>query len=78
MKLISYISSLIIGASLVLVFEPFNFWFLTFFIPLSLYFLIKDHDIKSSFYLGWFFGFGCDILDLVDMFLIWLQNLKFG
>ena len=69
MKLISYISSLIIGASLILVFEPFNFWFLTFFIPLSLYFLIKDHDIKSSFYLGWFFGFG---LWLIGIF--WIEN----
>ncbi len=69
MKLISYISSLIIGASLILVFEPFNFWFLAFFIPLSLYFLIKDHDIKSSFYLGWFFGFG---LWLIGIF--WIEN----
>ena len=49
MKLISYISSLTLGASLVLVFEPFNFWFLTFFIPLSFYFLIREKDIKNSF-----------------------------
>ena len=62
MKLISYISSLILGASLVLVFEPFNFWFLTFFIPLAFYFLIREKDIKNSFTLVGF-------LDLVYGYL---------
>ena len=69
MKLISYFSSLLLGISLILAFEPFNFWFLTFLIPLSLYFLIKDHDIKSSFYLGWFFGFG-----LWSFGIFWIEN----
>ena len=69
MKLISYISSLILGASLVLVFEPFNFWFLTFFIPLAFYFLIREKDIKNSFYLSWFFGFGLWLFGV-----LWIEN----
>ena len=54
---------------LFLVFEPFNFWFLTFFIPLAFYFLIREKDIKNSFYLSWFFGFGLWLFGV-----LWIEN----
>ena len=69
MKVTKLISSLALGSSMVLIFEPFNFWFLGFLIPLSFYFLIKGEDIKNSFFLGWFLGFG---LWLFGIF--WIEN----
>ena len=69
MKLTSLIGSLGLGASIVLIFEPFNYWFLSFFIPLSFYLLIKDQNIIQSFVLGWFLGFGLWVFGI-----FWIEN----
>ena len=69
MKLTSLIVSLVLGASLVLIFEPFNYWFLSFFIPLSFYLLIKDKNVIESFVLGWFLGFGLWVFGI-----FWIEN----
>ena len=69
MKLTSLIVSLVLGASLVLIFEPFNYWFLSFFIPLSFYLLIEDKNVIQSFVLGWFLGFGLWVFGI-----FWIEN----
>ena len=69
MKLTSLIGSLGLGASIVLIFEPFNYWFLSFFIPLSFYLLIEDKNVIQSFVLGWFLGFGLWVFGI-----FWIEN----
>ena len=58
-----------LGSSIVLAFQPFNYWFLTFLIPGLLYQLIKRESIKNVFFISYFFGFG-----LWAFGIFWIEN----
>ena len=58
-----------LGSSIVLAFQPFNYWFLTFLIPGLLYQLIKRETVKNVFFISYFFGFG-----LWAFGIFWIEN----
>tara|TARA_B100000900_G_scaffold236536_1_gene200855 strand:- start:4013 stop:5539 length:1527 start_codon:yes stop_codon:yes gene_type:complete len=58
-----------LGSLIVLAFQPFNYWFLTFLIPGLLYQLIKSESIKNTFFISYFFGFG-----LWAFGIFWIEN----
>ncbi len=58
-----------LGSLIVLAFQPFNYWFLTFLIPGLLHQLIKSESIKNTFFISYFFGFG-----LWAFGIFWIEN----
>ncbi|PPR38356.1 MAG: Apolipoprotein N-acyltransferase [Alphaproteobacteria bacterium MarineAlpha6_Bin4] len=55
---LKYFYSFLFGATLVLSFSPFNFWFFLF--PSLTFLFIKSYNSvskKEAFFIGWFFGF---------------------
>ncbi|MFL2754021.1 MAG: apolipoprotein N-acyltransferase [Gammaproteobacteria bacterium] len=69
MMVLKLILSFLLGSSLVLAFEPFNFWFLSFFSPIFAFYLIVKADLKQSILIGWFFGFGLWVNGI-----FWIEN----
>ena len=67
--ILKLILSFLLGSSLVLAFEPFNFWFLSFFSPIFVFYLIVKSNLKQSFLIGWFFGFGLWVNGI-----FWIEN----
>ena len=49
MNFSKFLTAFFLGSLIVLAFQPFNYWFLTFLIPGLLYQLIKSEGIKNTF-----------------------------
>ncbi len=69
MNFSKFFAGFFLGSSIVLAFQPFNYWFLTFLIPGLLYQLIKRESIKNVFFISYFFGFG-----LWAFGIFWIEN----
>jgi apolipoprotein N-acyltransferase len=64
-----FFAGFFLGSLIVLAFQPFNYWFLTFLIPGLLYQLIKSEGIKNTFFISYFFGLG-----LWAIGIFWIEN----
>jgi len=64
-----FFAGFFLGSLIVLAFQPFNYWFLTFLVPGLLYQLIKSESIKNTFFISYFFGFG-----LWAFGIFWIEN----
>ena len=69
MNFSKFLTAFFLGSLIVLAFQPFNYWFLTFLIPGLLYQLIKSEGIKNTFFISYFFGFG-----LWAFGIFWIEN----
>ena len=69
MNFSKFFAGFFLGSLIVLAFQPFNYWFLTFLIPGLLYQLIKSEGIKNTFFISYFFGFG-----LWAFGIFWIEN----
>ena len=69
MNFSKFFAGFFLGSLIVLAFQPFNYWFLTFLIPGLLYQLIKRESIKNVFFISYFFGFG-----LWAFGIFWIEN----
>ena len=69
MNFSKFFAGFFLGSSIILAFQPFNYWFLTFLIPGLLYQLIKSESIKNIFFISYFFGFG-----LWSFGIFWIEN----
>ena len=69
MNFSKFFAGFILGSLIILAFQPFNHWFLTFLIPGLLYQLIKKESIKDTFFISYFFGFG-----LWAFGIFWIEN----
>ncbi len=69
MNFSKFLAGFFLGSLVVLAFQPFNYWFLTFLIPGLLYQLIKSEGIKNTFFISYFFGFG-----LWAFGTFWIEN----
>ena len=69
MNFSKFFAGFILGSLIILAFQPFNYWFLTFLIPGLLYQLIKKESIKDTFFISYFFGFG-----LWAFGIFWIEN----
>jgi apolipoprotein N-acyltransferase len=64
-----FFAGFFLGSLIVLAFQPFNYWFLSFLIPGLLYQLIKSESIKNTFFISYFFGFGLWVFGI-----FWIEN----
>ena len=69
MNFSKFLAAFFLGSLIVLAFQPFNYWFLTFLVPGLLYQLIKSEGIKNTFFISYFFGFG-----LWAFGTFWIEN----
>ena len=69
MNFSKFLAAFFLGSLIVLAFQPFNYWFLTFLVPGLLYQLIKSEGIKNTFFISYFFGFG-----LWAFGIFWIEN----
>ena len=69
MNFSKFFAGFFLGSLIVLAFQPFNYWFLTFLVPGLLYQLIKSEGIKNTFFISYFFGFG-----LWAFGIFWIEN----
>ena len=69
MNFSKFFAGFFLGSLIVLAFQPFNYWFLTFLVPGLLYQLIKSESIKNTFFISYFFGFG-----LWAFGIFWIEN----
>ena len=69
MNFSKFLAAFFLGSLIVLAFQPFNYWFLTFLIPGLLYQLIKSEGFKNTFFISYFFGFG-----LWASGTLWIEN----
>ena len=69
MNFSKFFAGFFLGSLIVLAFQPFNYWFVTFLIPGLLYQLIKTEGVKNTFFISYFFGFG-----LWAFGIFWIEN----
>ena len=69
MNFSKFFAGFFLGSLIVLAFQPFNYWFVTFLIPGLLYQLIKTESVKNTFFISYFFGFG-----LWAFGIFWIEN----
>ena len=69
MNFSKFFAGFFLGSLIVLAFQPFNYWFLTFLIPGLLYQLVKSESVKNTFFISYFFGFG-----IWSFGIFWIEN----
>ena len=69
MNFSKFFAGFFLGSLIVLAFQPFNYWFVTFLIPGLLYQLIKREGIKNTFFISYFFGLG-----IWAFGIFWIEN----
>ena len=69
MNFSKFFAGFFFGSLIVLAFQPFNYWFLTFLVPGLFYQLVKNESVKNTFFISYFFGFG-----IWAFGIFWIEN----
>ena len=69
MGFIKLITGFVLGAILILSFQPFGYWPISFLVPGLLYVLIRNENFKKTFFISYSFGFG-----LWAWGIFWIEN----